>query len=150
MPIPPTQESVNALAGENIQSEAEMQAWYEKVRVTPEGGQPANGEEAALSRVGPFLYERIFKHYTKKQWDKCVRPAVPSSSTPVVRRPPSVAAQGGRGSAARSEQRRRAIAPRGAVRGRPCACARPLCSLKRNRTARRGSAATAPSSPTVL
>jgi UDP-galactopyranose mutase len=24
--------------------------------------------QAALSRVGPFLYERIFKHYTKKQW----------------------------------------------------------------------------------
>ena len=30
----------------------------------------ANGEEAALSRVGPRLYEAIFKHYTKKQWDK--------------------------------------------------------------------------------
>ena len=34
------------------------------------GGAPANGEEAALSRVGPDLYEKIFKHYTKKQWDK--------------------------------------------------------------------------------
>merc|ERR1712054_628011 len=32
--------------------------------------QPANSEEAALSRVGPELYECIFKHYTKKQWDK--------------------------------------------------------------------------------
>ena len=29
-----------------------------------------NGEEAALSRVGPLLYEAVFKHYTKKQWDK--------------------------------------------------------------------------------
>merc|ERR1712127_240708 len=26
--------------------------------------------EAALSRVGKSLYEPIFKHYTKKQWDK--------------------------------------------------------------------------------
>merc|ERR1711988_103353 len=33
-------------------------------------GEPANGEEAALSRVGKSLYEPIFKHYTKKQWDK--------------------------------------------------------------------------------
>jgi UDP-galactopyranose mutase len=23
-----------------------------------------------LSRVGPILYEKIFKNYTKKQWDK--------------------------------------------------------------------------------
>mmetsp|Transcript_18063 Transcript_18063/g.21890 ORF Transcript_18063/g.21890 Transcript_18063/m.21890 type:complete len:295 (-) Transcript_18063:544-1428(-) len=34
------------------------------------GTNQKNGEEAALSRVGPLLYERIFKHYTKKQWDK--------------------------------------------------------------------------------
>jgi len=48
-----------------------MSEWYEKNRQFPEeGAPPANGEEAALSRVGPLLYERIFKHYTKKQWDK--------------------------------------------------------------------------------
>ena len=71
VPIPPTQETVNTLLGENIKNEAEMTAWYEKVRVMPKGGAaPANGEEAALSRVGPDLYEKIFKHYTKKQWDK--------------------------------------------------------------------------------
>eukprot|EP01060_Flectonema_neradi_P024762 TRINITY_DN33642_c0_g1_i1.p1 TRINITY_DN33642_c0_g1~~TRINITY_DN33642_c0_g1_i1.p1 ORF type:complete len:456 (+),score=128.31 TRINITY_DN33642_c0_g1_i1:51-1418(+) len=68
VPIPPTQESVNKLFGENIKNEEEMQAWYDKVRVPNEN--PQNGEEAALSRVGPDLYEKIFKHYTKKQWDK--------------------------------------------------------------------------------
>lgn len=31
---------------------------------------PQNGEDAALSRAGEELYEAIFKHYTKKQWDK--------------------------------------------------------------------------------
>lgn len=31
---------------------------------------PRNGREAALSRVGEQLYEKIFKNYTKKQWDK--------------------------------------------------------------------------------
>jgi len=71
VPIPPTQETVNTLFGESISSEEQMSAWYEKVRQLPEGGaDPANGEEAALSRVGPKLYEKIFKHYTKKQWDK--------------------------------------------------------------------------------
>merc|ERR1719410_876587 len=47
-----------------------MQRWYDEQRVAPPGGAPRNGEEAALSRVGPLLYEKIFKHYTKKQWDK--------------------------------------------------------------------------------
>eukprot|EP00793_Prasinoderma_coloniale_P005765 PRCOL_00004239-RA len=74
VPIPPTQETVNTLrldAGEGgVHSEEAMQAWYDRQRVVPPGGEPANGEEAALSRVGPLLYERVFKHYTKKQWDK--------------------------------------------------------------------------------
>merc|ERR1740130_800407 len=70
VPIPPVQETVNALFGENISSEAEMQAWYDKKRVPCPGAEPANSEEAALSRVGPELYDAIFKHYTKKQWDK--------------------------------------------------------------------------------
>jgi len=70
VPIPPVQETVNTLFGESIDSEDAMQAWYESERVTPPNGEPANGEEAALSRVGRRLYEPIFKHYTKKQWDK--------------------------------------------------------------------------------
>jgi len=77
VPIPPTQETVNALfpSTANVRDESEMEAWYASRRVVPKGadGQtraPANGEEAALSRVGPELYEKIFKHYTKKQWDK--------------------------------------------------------------------------------
>jgi len=71
VPIPPTQETVNTLLGEDIKSEKEMEEWYVKNRQFPaDGKEPANGEEAALSRVGPMLYERIFKHYTKKQWDK--------------------------------------------------------------------------------
>eukprot|EP00441_Pelagodinium_beii_P041502 CAMPEP_0197648486 /NCGR_PEP_ID=MMETSP1338-20131121/27783_1 /TAXON_ID=43686 ORGANISM="Pelagodinium beii, Strain RCC1491" /NCGR_SAMPLE_ID=MMETSP1338 /ASSEMBLY_ACC=CAM_ASM_000754 /LENGTH=472 /DNA_ID=CAMNT_0043222499 /DNA_START=47 /DNA_END=1465 /DNA_ORIENTATION=- len=70
VPIPPTQESVRELFQEKVGSEEEMQAWYDKERVKPTSGEPSNGEEAALSRVGPRLYERVFKHYTKKQWDK--------------------------------------------------------------------------------
>jgi len=32
VPIPPVQATVNTLFGENIQSEEEMQAWYDKQR----------------------------------------------------------------------------------------------------------------------
>merc|ERR1712023_77060 len=70
VPIPPVQATVNTLFGESISSEEEMQAWYDKQRIPCPGEQPTNSEEAALSRVGPELYEKIFKHYTKKQWDK--------------------------------------------------------------------------------
>lgn len=69
--IPPTMDTVNALFGTNIKTEEEMEAWYASERIFPaNGADPANGEEAALTRVGPRLYEAIFKHYTKKQWDK--------------------------------------------------------------------------------
>jgi UDP-galactopyranose mutase len=71
VPIPPTYESVNILFGENIKDEKGMEEWYKQNRQMPASGKdPANSEEAALSRVGPALYDRIFKHYTKKQWDK--------------------------------------------------------------------------------
>ena len=55
VPIPPTWETINKLFEEDIQSEEEMARYYEKNRVTPPRGGPANGEEAALSRVGSDL-----------------------------------------------------------------------------------------------
>lgn len=71
VPIPPTQETVNTLFKDTtVDSEEAMEAWYGTERVSPPKDEAMNGEEAALSRVGPRLYEKIFKHYTKKQWDK--------------------------------------------------------------------------------
>jgi hypothetical protein len=68
VPIPPSQTTVNMLFNANVSSEEEMEAWLEQRRVKNDN--PQNGEEAALSRAGPELYEKIFKYYTKKQWDK--------------------------------------------------------------------------------
>ncbi|TXF77570.1 UDP-galactopyranose mutase [Chryseobacterium sp.] len=68
VPIPVNITTVNTLFNENIQTEEEMQNWLEANRVAFE--QPENGEEAVLNRVGTVLYEKMFKHYTKKQWDK--------------------------------------------------------------------------------
>lgn len=68
VPIPVNINTINILFGENITTEEEMKAWLDKNRIPFDV--PKNGEEAVLNRVGPVLYEKMFKHYTKKQWDK--------------------------------------------------------------------------------
>jgi UDP-galactopyranose mutase len=68
VPIPVNITTVNRLFGTQIQTEAEMKQWLDENRIHIED--PENGEEAVLSKVGTVLYEKMFKHYTKKQWDK--------------------------------------------------------------------------------
>jgi UDP-galactopyranose mutase len=68
VPIPVNITTVNMLLGTTIANEAEMDEWLEKNQIKNEN--PKNGREAALARVGEVLYEKIFKNYTKKQWDK--------------------------------------------------------------------------------
>ena len=68
VPIPVNITTVNKLFDRDIQTEEEMQQWLENNR--PDIKNPANGKDAALSKVGPVLYEKMFRHYTKKQWDK--------------------------------------------------------------------------------
>ena len=59
---------MNTLFHANVHTEEEMEAWLNARREVNEN--PANGEESALTRSGKELSEAIFKHYTKKQWDK--------------------------------------------------------------------------------
>lgn len=68
VPVPVNITTVNMLLGENIRNEAEMDEWLEKNQIKNDN--PKNGQEAAEARVGKILYEKIFKNYTKKQWDK--------------------------------------------------------------------------------
>ncbi|SFI68263.1 UDP-galactopyranose mutase [Kaistella treverensis] len=68
VPIPVNITTVNTLFNTNIKSEEEMQQWLEENRTPFENAK--NGEEAVLNSVGKVLYEKMFKHYTKKQWDK--------------------------------------------------------------------------------
>lgn len=67
VPVPVNITTVNELFGLKIDDEEQMLEWLESERVKI--GNPQNSEESALSRVGPRLYELMFKHYTKKQWD---------------------------------------------------------------------------------
>jgi len=68
VPVPVNIDTVNILFGLDIRGEAEMKAWLEDNAVPI--ARPANSEESALARVGPVLYEKLFKNYTIKQWSK--------------------------------------------------------------------------------
>jgi UDP-galactopyranose mutase len=69
VPIPVNIDTVNALFQLNISSEDEMKKWLENEQ-TKYSHEPRNSEEMAKSRVGPRLYDLIFKPYTFKQWAK--------------------------------------------------------------------------------
>lgn len=68
VPIPVNMDTVNRIFNLNLSSEKEMEQWLETNRVPIKN--PKDGREAVLSKIGEVLYEKMFKHYTKKQWDK--------------------------------------------------------------------------------
>jgi UDP-galactopyranose mutase len=67
-PIPVNRTTVNTLCNENLQTDEDMKEWLSHQSIPCES--PKNSEEVALKRVGPILYDKIFKHYTFKQWAK--------------------------------------------------------------------------------
>jgi UDP-galactopyranose mutase len=72
VPIPVNIKTINRLFPHaNISNEEEAKEWLaNQTRDFEADPNNWNGEEAAKSRVGDILYNKIFKHYTKKQWDK--------------------------------------------------------------------------------
>ena len=66
VPIPANITTVNVLCGKHIQTEAEMNDWLKANQI--QYSTITNSEEMAKSRVGPQLYDAIFKDYTFKQW----------------------------------------------------------------------------------
>ncbi|MFP4115104.1 MAG: UDP-galactopyranose mutase [Spirochaetota bacterium] len=67
VPIPVNITTVNTIFGENIENEDEMKAWLDAN--TEDIPEPKNSEETALNRVGRVLYEKMFRNYTRKQWE---------------------------------------------------------------------------------
>lgn len=68
VPIPVNIDTVNRIFGLHIETEKEMKTWLNLNRVPYDT--PKNGKEAVLNKVGEVLYEKMFKYYTQKQWDK--------------------------------------------------------------------------------
>lgn len=67
-PIPVNRNTVNTLCGTKLETEEDMKQWLQANTV--HNADPKNSEEVALQRVGPVLYDKIFKDYTYKQWSK--------------------------------------------------------------------------------
>ena len=68
VPIPVNITTVNMLCNQNIQTEDEMNTWLKENQVKYD--KILNGKEMSTSLVGDILYEKIFKNYTYKQWNK--------------------------------------------------------------------------------
>jgi UDP-galactopyranose mutase len=68
IPIPANITTVNMLLNTNLKNEHDMDEWLNKNQV--KYNSITNGEEMAKSRVGEQLYEKIFRDYTFKQWNK--------------------------------------------------------------------------------
>ncbi len=68
VPVPVNITTVNRLCNTNIQNEKEMQEWFQKNCI--KNSTLKNSEEVALARVGKEMYEKLFKPYTIKQWNK--------------------------------------------------------------------------------
>ncbi len=65
-PIPINRTTVNKLYNKNFASDEEVQKFYDAVK--KEISPITNSEEKIVSQVGKDLFEKFFKHYTKKQW----------------------------------------------------------------------------------
>ena len=68
VPIPVNINTVNSLCNMNIMNSIDMNSYLDNVQVKYDN--ITNSEEMAKSRVGEVLYEKIFKDYTFKQWNK--------------------------------------------------------------------------------
>jgi len=66
LPIPINMDTVNELYGLQLETPAEVQAFYDSVKVDIRV--PGNAEEKVLSTVGPDLYNTFFRNYTRKHW----------------------------------------------------------------------------------
>lgn len=68
VPIPVNINTVNILCGTNIRTKEEMNDWLASVQISYDTIN--DSEKMAKSRVGEFLYDKIFRYYTFKQWNK--------------------------------------------------------------------------------
>jgi len=66
-PIPINRITINKLYNLNLTTDKEVEEFYEKVR---EKRYPiTNSEDIIVNQVGYDLFDKFFKHYTKKQWN---------------------------------------------------------------------------------
>ena len=67
VPVPVNITTANMLCGQNMCNEEEMDSWLATTQIKFDN--ITDSREMALSRVGPVLYEKMFRNYTIKQWN---------------------------------------------------------------------------------
>ena len=68
VPLPVNINTVNTVLNENIKDEKEMDIWLHNNQIKYDNID--NSEKMGKSRVGNDLYNKLFKDYTYKQWNK--------------------------------------------------------------------------------
>ncbi|HEX2233343.1 MAG TPA: UDP-galactopyranose mutase [Thermoleophilaceae bacterium] len=68
LPMPINRTTVNRLYGLNLQTDEDVQAFYAERAVDID--YVRTSEDAVVSKVGWDLYERFFRGYTRKQWQR--------------------------------------------------------------------------------
>lgn len=68
LPMPINRTTINELYGLDLQTEEEVEAFYAERREPVE--LMKNSEEAVVAKVGRDLYEKFFRGYTRKQWER--------------------------------------------------------------------------------
>jgi len=66
LPMPICARTINMLYNLNLSTE-EVQDFLERVADT--GREIKSSEDVVISKAGELIYDKFFKHYTKKQWD---------------------------------------------------------------------------------
>ncbi len=68
LPIPINRTTVNRLYGLDLRTDAEVEAFY--AERAEDISYVRNSEDAVVSKVGRDLYEKFFRGYTRKQWER--------------------------------------------------------------------------------
>jgi UDP-galactopyranose mutase len=68
VPLPINRNTINALYGLDLRTDAEMEAFYAERREPVD--QIRNSEDAVVAKVGREIYEKFFRGYTRKQWQR--------------------------------------------------------------------------------
>jgi UDP-galactopyranose mutase len=68
LPMPINRDTVNRLYGLDLETDDDVEAFYAERREQIE--YVRNSEEAVVAKVGRDLYEKFFRGYTRKQWER--------------------------------------------------------------------------------
>lgn len=69
IPVPANLDTFNEISGMHFETGDDLEKWI--ASQDTKIAEPKNSEESAIKRLGSrTVYEKMFKNYTKKQWDK--------------------------------------------------------------------------------